>query len=104
MSWREVTLGDHVDLVTGFPFKSAEFENESEGASRLLRGDNIGQGTLRWEGARFWPVSKATDHAAMRLRVGDVVLAMDRPWISAGLKWAVVKTSDLPALLGPVSP
>ena len=99
MTWREVALGDHVELATGFPFKSAEFENESDGASRLLRGDNIGQGTLRWDGARHWPASKASDYAAMQLRVGDVVLAMDRPWVTAGLKWAVVKNSDLPALL-----
>ena len=30
---------------------------------------------------------------------GDVILAMDRPWIEAGLKWAFVRESDLPAFL-----
>jgi type I restriction enzyme S subunit len=30
---------------------------------------------------------------------GDVILAMDRPWIEAGLKYAAVRKSDLPALL-----
>ena len=30
---------------------------------------------------------------------GDVILAMDRPWIEAGLKFAWVKDSDLPCLL-----
>ncbi|NLS09700.1 hypothetical protein HGQ17_06710 [Nesterenkonia sp. MY13] len=33
------------------------------------------------------------------LRSGDVVIAMDRPWISAGLKYAVVREADLPAML-----
>ena len=33
------------------------------------------------------------------LSEGDVVLAMDRPWIEAGLKFALVQRSDLPALL-----
>jgi len=99
MNGREVTLGDHVKLITGYPFKSAEYQEEKDGFYRLLRGDNIGQGVLRWEGARFWPLSRAENYEAMRLIAGDVVLAMDRPWIGAGLKWAVVRQNDMPALL-----
>jgi type I restriction enzyme S subunit len=34
-----------------------------------------------------------------QLRDGDVVLAMDRPWIEAGLKYAAISTYDLPCLL-----
>jgi type I restriction enzyme S subunit len=37
--------------------------------------------------------------AAYLLREGDVIVAMDRPWIAAGLKFASVRSSDLPALL-----
>ena len=51
--WPTVQLGEVVDLLTGFPFKSDRYVNDPE-APRLLRGDNIGQGTLRWSGAKRW--------------------------------------------------
>ncbi|MFJ9600791.1 restriction endonuclease subunit S domain-containing protein [Streptomyces althioticus] len=91
-------LGDVVDLVTGFPFKSAEFVGASRGV-RLLRGDNIGHGTLRWGGAKHWPKEKVADFEEYSLIEGDIILAMDRPWISSGLKWAEVREIDLPCLL-----
>lgn len=60
----------------------------------------MAQGVLRWDGAKRWPVDKASDDLALyEVRKGDVVLAMDRPWIEAGLKYAAVRSSDLPALL-----
>jgi len=34
-----------------------------------------------------------------QLHEGDVVLAMDRPWIEAGLKYAAISKHDLPCLL-----
>jgi type I restriction enzyme S subunit len=91
-------LGDVVDLLTGFPFKSAKFVDESAGV-RLLRGDNIGHGVLRWEGARHWPNGSNAALEKYALVSGDVIVAMDRPWISSGLKWAEVRHSDLPCLL-----
>jgi type I restriction enzyme S subunit len=33
------------------------------------------------------------------LEEGDVVLAMDRPWVKAGLKHAAISADDLPCLL-----
>ena len=92
---RTVQLGDVVAYQTGFPFKSKDY---AESGVALLRGDNIAQGTLRWDGAKFWPSSTA-DVEKFNLRHGDVVLAMDRPWIEAGLKYASVRNADLPSLL-----
>jgi type I restriction enzyme S subunit len=97
-AWPVVRLGEYVELKTGFPFKSAEYE-ASEQAVRLLRGDNIGQGQLRWDDARRWPADRCDDLGEYHLREGDVVLAMDRPWIPAGLKFARVCAADCPALL-----
>ena len=91
-------LGEHVELATGFPFKSTGYSNE-DSAVRLLRGDNVAQGVLRWENAKRWPQRASDDVRAYALREGDVVLAMDRPWIAAGLKFAHVRRSDLPCLL-----
>jgi type I restriction enzyme S subunit len=96
--WPVVRLGDVVDLVTGFPFESHQYTDDPT-APRLLRGDNVAQGVLRWDGAKRWPPTGARDFGTYWLREGDVILAMDRPWIEAGLKFAAVRDSDLPALL-----
>ncbi|AXK37977.1 restriction endonuclease subunit S [Crenobacter cavernae] len=96
--WPTVQLGDCTELVTGFPFKSAQY-SESPDAIRLLRGDNIGQGVLRWDGVKRWPQQASQELGGYDLRESDIVLAMDRPWIPAGLKFARVRKSDLPSLL-----
>lgn len=95
--WRETTLGDAADLLVGYAFKSAEF-SEDAGDVRLLRGVNIGQGDLDWGRSAYWPTAEA-EGSMYHLEAGDVVLAMDRPWIDAGLKRSRVRQEDLPALL-----
>jgi type I restriction enzyme, S subunit len=96
--WPQVKLGDHVDLLTGFPFKSVDYIEDQTGI-RLLRGDNVAQGYLRWDGVKRWPVNRIAEVTGFELREGDVILSMDRPWIEAGLKHARVRASDLPVLL-----
>lgn len=96
--WRATTLGDAANVLTGFPFKSEAFSTNNDDV-RLLRGDNVAQGTLRWDGVKRWPVRALEGLDAYQLHAEDVVLAMDRPWIEAGLKFAVVRPSDLPCLL-----
>ena len=96
--WPLTRLGDVADLLTGFPFRSAEYIEDQSGVA-ILGGDNIVQGALRWGSVRRWPMSKLEGHEAYLLEAGDVVLAMDRPWIEAGLKHARVTPADLPALL-----
>lgn len=96
--WPVVRLGDHIDLLAGFPFKSAEYVDGDDDI-RLLRGDNVAQGDLRWEGVKRWRRSESDEFGKYALEVGDVVLAMDRPWIEAGLKYAWVRGIDVPCLL-----
>ncbi|WP_136708213.1 restriction endonuclease subunit S [Agromyces sp. H66] len=93
----EVRLGDVTKIDVGFPFKSECF-SENPQDIRLLRGDNIAQGRLRWAGVKRWPIGSPYD-SRYALAPGDVVLAMDRPWIEAGLKQATVRDDDLPAVL-----
>src|SRR5690606_19881598 len=102
-SWRKsmselVKLGDYVDILTGYPFKSSGYIENPNGV-RLLRGDNIGQGRIRWDNAKLWPADEFNVHKQYQLQAGDVVLAMDRPWIEAGLKCAEIRTDDIPSLL-----
>lgn len=96
--WCEAVLGEVTTLLTGFPFKSIEYTDDPSGI-KLLRGDNIVQGKLRWESVKRWPMSGEAVDPLYHLRNGDVVLAMDRPWIEAGLKYAAIAQIDLPCLL-----
>jgi type I restriction enzyme S subunit len=82
----------------GHAFSSKEF---IDAGVNLLRGDNIGHGTLRWGDNRRKCIQPEAlkIHAHLELKPSDIVLAMDRPIISTGLKYAHVRPSDLPALL-----
>ncbi len=96
--WVKTTLGNEIDLLAGFAFKSAKYTDD-ENSIRLLRGDNIIQGCLRWDDVKRWPVNDIKDYKRYQLEEGDVVLAMDRPWVKAGLKHAIISAADLPCLL-----
>lgn len=99
IEWPNVELGDLIEILTGYPFKSNQYSESGHGI-KLLRGDNVIQGSLRWEGVKLWPEEALIDkHDIYWLKEGDVVLAMDRPWIEAGLKTAQITSHDLPALL-----
>ena len=97
--WPNVELGDLIEILTGYPFKSNQYSENGHGI-KLLRGDNVVQGSFRWEGVKLWPEEALIDkHESYWLKVGDVILAMDRPWIEAGLKTSQITSHDLPALL-----
>ena len=96
--WKVTTLGAEVDLLAGFAFKSAQYTNNDDDI-RLLRGDNIIQGCLRWDDVKRWPAADTEEYERYQLEEGDVVLAMDRPWVKAGLKHSTISANDLPCLL-----
>ncbi|MCI5127586.1 MAG: restriction endonuclease subunit S [Candidatus Electrothrix sp. AUS3] len=96
--WIATSLVNEIELLTGFAFKSKDYSEEPDGI-RLLRGDNIVQGTFRWESAKKWSANDLDSYTKYYLRAGDVVLAMDRTWVKAGLKYAQIGEKDLPCLL-----
>jgi type I restriction enzyme, S subunit len=98
VDWKISTLGAEVDLISGFPFRSNEYTDDPRDV-RLLRGDNIVQGNIRWANAKRWSLEDAPNFKPYELKKDDVVLAMDRPWIDAGLKYAAIDDEDLPCLL-----
>ncbi|MCU0523234.1 MAG: hypothetical protein MUF72_00235 [Elainella sp. Prado103] len=96
--WCWTTLGDEVELLTGFPFKSARYTEDPHDIL-LLRGDNLAQGYLRWDNAKRWSSNELEGVENYFLKAGDIVVAMDHPWIEAGLKYACLSQKDLPCLL-----
>ena len=97
-SWPKVKLADCVDLLAGFPFKSNRF-TDNPGDVPLVKGENVSQGRILWDISKRWPVSDWEIMQKFHLVPGDVVVAMDRPWIPAGLKWSVIREGDPKALL-----
>jgi len=95
-TWQEVTISQLCLLDVGYSFKSKDFCNEG---IRLLRGENIEPGTLRWQETKYWNPEKLVGYENLLVEEGDIILGMDRPIISGGLKIATVKKEDLPALL-----
>ncbi|AZO65124.1 MULTISPECIES: restriction endonuclease subunit S [unclassified Mesorhizobium] len=86
------------DLQVGFAFKSSEYTDASDGV-KLCRGTNVLPGEIDWSDLAKWPKTRAGEFSSFELRVGDVVVAMDRPWISSGFKVAQLTESDVPSLL-----
>lgn len=96
--WPRVKLAEHVDLVSGFPFKSAGFTAAPDDIP-LVKGENVHQGFIDWNKAKRWPRDQVGGMERYWLKPGDVILAMDRPWIEAGLKQACIRRHDPPSLL-----
>lgn len=91
-------LGEHADILAGPPFNSAAFTDKPEDIP-LVKGENVQQGYVDWNIAKRWPASDTETYERFKLVPGDVVVAMDRPWVTAGLKWAYITQNDPPALL-----
>lgn len=96
--WSHTTFEEHIDCLTGYAFSSTEYSAE-EHDIRLLRGDNIEPGKLRWINTKRWPRNVQENMDKYFLLEGDFVIALDRTWISGGLKVAEVTCDDLPCLL-----
>lgn len=94
--WGLAQLGDAAELQPGYAFDSDRFVAEGV---RLLRGTNIIPGGTRWEDTVCLPPDRVEQFTAFRLEPGDIVIAMDRPFISTGLKVARLTAADCPALL-----
>jgi type I restriction enzyme, S subunit len=91
-------LKRHISLLPGYAFPSDEFSSRSDDI-RLLRGINVGCGVVEWNDVAYWPKSLASRFIRFQLSEGDLVLGMDRPWISSGIRLAEITRNDLPCLL-----
>ncbi|MES1953779.1 restriction modification system DNA specificity subunit [Salinisphaera hydrothermalis EPR70] len=96
--WGTRSLPEIADFLTGFAFTSKDYVRPGSGV-RLCRGANILPDRLDWNDAVDWPAHKVADFERYRLQAGDVVVAMDRPWISSGFKIVLVSEDDPEALL-----
>jgi type I restriction enzyme S subunit len=92
-------LKNLVNIQTGYPFPSSKFKLSPEGNIALLRGINVGVNSVKWDDVVYWGISDQDKLNTFLLESGDIVLGMDRPWISAGARVAEIKEQDLPCFL-----
>ena len=92
--WSVETIENHIDLLTGFPFDSSGYV--SKGVN-ICGGLIIMPQKIDWSACKHWP--QITGYEDYILRPNDIVIALDRPWISNGFKIAMVDREHLPALL-----
>jgi type I restriction enzyme, S subunit len=89
-------IGDVCKVQSGYAFKSETFRRSG---LRLLRNANIVPGRVYWDDTVYISAEEAEKFPSYRLSAGDVLISLDRPVISSGIKVARVCESDLPALL-----
>lgn len=92
--WKKDKLQNHIDMITGFPFNSAGY---SQNGIKICGGLIIMPNQIKWDDCKFWPTSQGYEQ--FLLQKNDIVVALDRPWISEGFKIGQIHEGDLPALL-----
>jgi type I restriction enzyme S subunit len=82
-------------LLTGFPWKSIQFNFEK--GTKILRGENVSEGFLRWgTRTRFWPLEIEHDSVHW-LNSNDIIIPMDGSKV--GRNYVLIKETDLPIIL-----
>ncbi len=92
--WKKEKAENHIDLLSGYPFQSEQYVDEG---INICGGLIIMPQKIQWQDCKHWPsVDGFEDYL---LAEDDIVMALDRPWISDGFKIAQVDSTHLPALL-----
>ncbi|MBW1775071.1 MAG: restriction endonuclease subunit S [Deltaproteobacteria bacterium] len=91
-----VRIGLHAKLQSGFAFKSKEFKPSG---IKLLRNANVSPGEIKWNDVVYLSEDQEKFFDAYKLKLGDVIISLDRPLISSGIKSAKLSNKDIPSLL-----
>lgn len=93
--WEVKRVSTVSKLLTGFPWKSNQFNFEK--GTKILRGENVSEGFLRWGGrTRFWPL-KIEQDSIYWVKSNDIIIPMDGSKV--GKNFVLIKEEDLPMIL-----
>lgn len=92
--WKQYKLGDTCEITTGFAFKGDEYE--PTGNLKVVRGENVTIGRLRWDSEKHWNKS-TNDLTKYFLRHEDIVIGMDGSRV--GQNRAIIRKEELPLIL-----
>lgn len=91
---KNIPLTEIANITTGYAFKSSDYITDQENAKRLCRGINTLTGYFDWKDSVFISQDKLKGLEHYLIYEGDIILAMDRPWISSGLKVCIYLKSE----------
>ena len=94
MGWKTDKAERHSGVLAGFPFDSSQY---TESGVKICGGLIIMPQKINWNDCKYW--NSTEGYEDYKLQVDDIVMALDRPWISEGFKIAMVDSEHLPALL-----
>ncbi|MCQ4084354.1 restriction endonuclease subunit S [Streptomyces sp. RB6PN25] len=97
LGWAKGKVSRLCEVIPGYAFPSDGFS--PSGKMRLLRGVNVSVDQTSWTDCVSWDEDRTPTPVRFHLRAGDLVLGMDRPWISSGMRITFIDEEDLPALL-----
>jgi type I restriction enzyme S subunit len=92
--WKEYKLGEIAEISTGYAFKGDKYDFKGE--LRVVRGENVTIGKLRWDSEKYWNRS-IIGLEQYYLRENDIVIGMDGSRI--GHNRAIIKLNELPLIL-----
>jgi type I restriction enzyme, S subunit len=95
--WEERSIQDIANIVNGYAFKSKDFK--STNAIKSIKITNVGVNEFIEETDNYLPEKFKNSLKEVQVREGNIVIALTRTIISAGLKVAVVPESYDGALL-----
>ena len=95
-STEKKSIGDFASVQSGFAFKSKDF---TQSGIRLMRNANIRPGQFDWSDTAWWPEENRADYVKYELENNDLLISLDRPIISTGIKVVKVTRAILPSLL-----
>ena len=93
-NWVKDNLDKHCNVLSGYPFSS---ENYTEKGIKICGGLIIYPSRIVWNECKYW--GKIEGYEEYLLQDNDIVMALDRPWISEGFKIAMISEENLPALI-----
>ncbi len=92
--WAWCRLGEVADVLAGYPFEGKGYSKEGV---KICGGLIIMPNEIKWQECKRWPTDEGLED--FLLSEGDIVVALDRPWISDGAKVGLIRSQDLPCLL-----
>lgn len=94
-NWTLTRLTNTSATITGFPFKSDNYSNNSSHI-KLVRGINVKEGVLSWKDLQYWKAITPSIEKYL-LKENDIVVQMDGSKV--GKNYALIQEKDLPLLL-----
>ena len=92
----KTTVRDFARVSSGYAFKSDWY---SQNGIKLLRNANVSHGSIDWTDTVYLPKDAINEYQRFALSEGDILVSLDRPIISTGVKVAKLTEDDVPSLL-----